>query len=490
MFNSQSNHREEEDEMRQSDPLSSNVLVSAQHIHIPADDLQQGHELSDLKSHERFQHDALPPSVDYSHATPSTRYQFRALARRALSYHRRQRFTSVCCLVVWPVLLVLLSFVMTLIENGKESSAFKGIVAFCVNEVDPNTSLDFNMQSVPHPSNGNSELNVAWYRPSFTSGADRSSDPLPCVRWFGESYPIKVPYDNTTATDAAEPSAYYTPPPPGGWFKLHEVQRTWRQEKGEFGSTPAMWKLGPINQTIFYVTSNGQVAQQLGTVPDVTHSFLSESWPPTNASVVYNSTAPGVKPGTGLLGAIPVRYADSDRSMSALPNGANEYKTKVEYEAQTFSQRPDQDSLDQSIISLVKDLAASSSLRKMKNMPFGAIIFDALDPATSSINMTMQFGQPSAREWSEKVTPPGLRQIITMAQMSGAMVKTKYAGKYLISQGLRALPYKWDPKILEGRTLNMRSLALFPFGLSFLLPTFVSILVQEKEHRHRMMMAM
>ncbi|KAG0210453.1 hypothetical protein BGX28_009263, partial [Mortierella sp. GBA30] len=493
MFNTQSNHRQDGDQMRLSNSSSSNALVSAQHTQIPMDNLHRDHELGDLKSHRPHQHDPLPPSVDYSQVTPSARYQFRALARRALSYHRRQRFTSVCCLVVWPVLLVVICFIITLIGGDDSTLFFYGTVAFCVNEADPNTSLGFRMDRVPYPSNGNSELNVAWYRPSFTSGADRSSDPLPCVRWFGESYPIKVPYENTTATDAAEPSAYYTPPPPGGWFKSREIQKTWNQENGEFRFTPAMWKLGAINQTIFYMASNSQVAQQLGTVSNVTHSFLSESWPPTNASIVYNSTAPGVKPGTGLLGAIPVRYANSDMSLRVtLPNGTNEYKDTVAYEAQTFSQKPDQDSLDQSIISLVKDLAASYSYRKVKNMPFGAVMFDVLDPATSSIKMTMQFGQPSAGEYSyvDEVTPSGLRQIITMAQMSGAMVKTKYAGKYLISQGLRALPYKWDPKILKGRTLNEISLYLFPFGLSFLLPTFVSILVQEKEHRHRMMMAM
>ncbi|KAI8349326.1 P-loop containing nucleoside triphosphate hydrolase protein, partial [Mortierella sp. GBAus27b] len=63
-------------------------------------------------------------------------------------------------------------------------------------------------------------------------------------------------------------------------------------------------------------------------------------------------------------------------------------------------------------------------------------------------------------------------------------------GQYMISQGLRALPYEWKTDSLKGYSLNQMSIHLFPFGLSFLLPTFVSILVQEKEDRHRMMMAM
>ncbi|KAI8606351.1 P-loop containing nucleoside triphosphate hydrolase protein [Dissophora ornata] len=77
-----------------------------------------------------------------------------------------------------------------------------------------------------------------------------------------------------------------------------------------------------------------------------------------------------------------------------------------------------------------------------------------------------------------------------MTQLTNAIVKTKYAGQYVISQGVRALPFEFNTDSSKGYFLNQMSAYLFPFGLSFLLPTFVSILVQEKEDRHRMMMAM
>ncbi|ORY99506.1 P-loop containing nucleoside triphosphate hydrolase protein [Lobosporangium transversale] len=77
-----------------------------------------------------------------------------------------------------------------------------------------------------------------------------------------------------------------------------------------------------------------------------------------------------------------------------------------------------------------------------------------------------------------------------MTQLTSATVKIKHAGKYVLSQGIRALPQEWSTSTLEGQSLNQVSAYLFPFGLSFLLPTFVSILVQEKEDRHRIMMAM
>jgi hypothetical protein len=86
--------------------------------------------------------------------------------------------------------------------------------------------------------------------------------------------------------------------------------------------------------------------------------------------------------------------------------------------------------------------------------------------------------------------PSGLRQIITMTQLTNSIVKTKFSGKYSISQGIRAMPYEYDDSVSNGYVLNQLSLRLFPFALCFLMPTFVSILVQEKEDRHRMMMAM
>ncbi|KAF9289189.1 hypothetical protein BGZ68_009887 [Mortierella alpina] len=448
------------------------------------DELHRGHELNNLKAHEPHQHDPLPPAVDFSQVTPSARYQFRALARRALSYHRRQRFTSVCCLVIWPVLLVVLCLVFTLIGGGRSEKGSR--MAFCVNEVDPNTDPVFYISSSSPPADGSSELKAAWYPKAFSSGY---SDAMPCVRWFGETYPIKAPYENTSAVDAAEPSSYYTPGPPGGWFKLGESKKS---RRNGLGREPALWSFPSLNQTIFYTTANAQVAQQLGTVPNVTHSFFSETWPPTG-NVVYNASAPGVQPGTGLLGAIPVRYANRNVPTTNMTAPSRDgYRNTVyamQYMAQTFTPRPNQASLDQAIVELIEKYASMDT--EVQTMPWGAVSFDAIDPAKSSIKMTMQYGQPSVDTYEqERITPPGLRQLVTMAQMTGAMVKNKYPGQFRISQGLRALPYKWDSSILLGRELTEISYRLFPFGLSFLLPTFVALMVKEKEDRHRMMMAM
>ncbi|KAF9957630.1 hypothetical protein BGZ70_009461, partial [Mortierella alpina] len=489
MFRSQPTEAQQEaDQFRLSNSSSSNALVQPyhnQHTHIPMDELHRGHELSNLKKHEPHQHDPLPPAVDFTQVTPSARYQFRALARRALSYHRRQRFTSICCLIIWPVLLVVLCLAFTLIGGGNSETG--GRIAFCVNDVDVNTNPRFSLSDLPPPKADNSELKAAWYPTAFDSSYTAQ---MPCVRWFGETHPIKAPYENVSAADAAEPSSYYTPGPAGGWFKIEEFKTTRRDSRR--GEQPALWTMPLINQTIFYTTANPQVAQQLGTVPNVTHTFLSETWPP-KGNVVYNTSAPGVQPGTGLLGAIPVRYANKKVSTvnTTAPSrgGRPELIYVMQYMAQTFNSRPDQAALDQAVVEMIEKYAAMDY--NIDTMPWGAVSFDAIDPAKSSIKMTMQYGQPSVNSYSaDEVTPSGLRQLITMAQMTGAMIKNKYPTQFRISQGLRALPYEWDSSILKGAQLTEISYRLFPFGLSFLLPTFVALMVKEKEDRHRMMMAM
>jgi hypothetical protein len=240
-----------------------------------------------------------------------------------------------------------------------------------------------------------------------------------------------------------------------------------------------------INQTILYTTANPQIAQALGTFPNVTRDFISPVWPPKDPNIIYNSTASG----SGILGAVSVRYA-SARHWAPFNRSDPNPESSVRYTSQTFMPFKDQATLDQAVVDMITAASNASQVQDIENLPFGAVAFDALNPAQSSIKMTMQFGQPPLRYTSGLRATSGLKQLIMMTQMSKAMVKTKFAGQYVISQGLRALPFEWSADSFKGYTLNRLSVHLFPFGLSFLLPTFVSIMVQEKEDRHRMMMAM
>ena len=160
--------------------------------HIPMENIHSDINMVDMTSNE-LKHDPLPPAVDFSNVHPTARYQFRALARRAVSFHRRQRFSNICCLVLWPIILVLLCFVFSIVMNSGKSHVM-GMVQFCSNEANPETSVEFTLDSpVVGPA--------AWY-PSAFSGRTYAK---PCVRWFGDSYPSKAPYENATAAARSQP---------------------------------------------------------------------------------------------------------------------------------------------------------------------------------------------------------------------------------------------------------------------------------------------
>lgn len=288
--------------------------------------------------------------------------------------------------------------------------------------------------------------------------------------------------------------SYYTPAPIDGWFNLQKAKDNFQNAyQGTDRLIPALWSLQSYNQTVYYLAANPQIAQLLGLSPNITKSFISDTWPPSDPSIIVNATA---RPGSGLFGAIPARFASNVKwTQSATGNLS---QTNLYTVGPQFIYQKDQESMDKSIQEMLHLLSlqkGTSGEQPYKTMPFGAVSFGRLDITKSNLQITMQFGQPSlsgkaANLVGSSITPPGLRQMITLTQMSNALLKTRFGDRFSITQGLRALPYEWDAKSLKGYTLNLLSIHLFPFGLSFLLPTFVAILVTEKEDRHRMMMAM
>ncbi|KAG0008224.1 hypothetical protein BGZ81_004231, partial [Podila clonocystis] len=423
--------------------------------------------------------------VDYSGVSPSAKYQFRALGRRALSYHRRQRVTNICCLVLWPILLVLICFAIYSTSGPDSKNSYT--VAFCSNEADPVTSSSFgylNKVKAEFITEDN-KFHAAWYPSELYS---KRSDSLPCVRWFGNTYPNKAPYENVTAADRAMPDAFYTPPPAGGWFNLDEIRKQWSLQRGKnfryYVPAPEILSMRDINQTVLYAAANADVARALGLPANVTETFTSVVWPPTDPKIVFQGPQ-NVTAANGLLGAIPVRYAFDIQYDSDISGNFKDAKRSNKYSAQKFIAVQDGAALDKKIRDVVFNWADDMvSHRPQLTKPFGGVYFETVDVNKQEIRMTMQYGVPPQTGWSGDDLGSGIRQMVTMTQMTSALVKIKYSGKYVISQGLRALPYEFDPNWLNGYSLNEISLYLFPFGLSFLLPTFVALLVQEKEDRH------
>lgn len=251
-----------------------------------------------------------------------------------------------------------------------------------------------------------------------------------------------------------------------------------------FNRYPAMLRNEPINQTLYYSTANADIAKALGTSPNVTQTIVSEFWPPANKSLIYNNSTLKNHPaavGSGLFGAIPVRYLETRAS---LDTGNQSSGARIPSYRKAFAAMPQFIQVDKAEhAAQMLEHSVRSRASYFMSFGMGFIAFEALDlSGAGSVKATLQLGKYTYQT--------GIRQLITMSQLTSAMVKFKYAGKYILSQGIRALPYEYDYAQDDGANVNAASTFLFPFALSFLMPIFVTILVEEKENRLRVMMAM
>lgn len=240
------------------------------------------------------------------------------------------------------------------------------------------------------------------------------------------------------------------------------------------------------NQTVYYSTANADIARILGTTANVTRYFRSNSWPPTDPNIIlFNTTY--IDPTNGLLGAIPLRYKQGTEWAENDDKGIMErmdfYTTVPTY--RYFESREGAEKAN-----MAWEAKEFDGYVDYQHQPFGGVHFDALDVDKTKVSMTMQLGMFSNPYNSDFMGTPGLRQMIVTSQFTNALARLKFKGQYTISQGIRALPFEFQWDRLNNRAAGLSSTFMFPFALSFLLPSFVTILVQEKEGRHRMIMTM
>ncbi|KAF9968926.1 hypothetical protein BGZ73_009016, partial [Actinomortierella ambigua] len=468
-----------------------------------------------LMNKESLKHDALPPPVDFSEASPSLHLQLRGLARKTLSYHRRQIKTNIFCLVIWPILIVVAAFALASI--GRTPIPSRDIdLRYCVNEADPfnDVSFDpldpkgdhFNARFVKVVDN---KINIAHFPTKF---GPYSFKKLPCIRWFGDNIPIKNPYENSTLPPQNEPHTHYTPSPAGSWFNLDELLKQHPVPPADGGpisedetmSDRTFRSFSAIEQKVF-ISYPDSLKNVVGQFPNVTVNFTTPStaiWPPTDPSIVYKTPNNTI---SSLLGNIPVRYANDIKLQMDGPNPREKIGV---FKTSKFFHLPDAVSMENKVLEMVsrqlnpprhystgKDGSQPIIPEEFEgDQPFGGLNIDSLDMDQLRLKMTMQMAMTPAaagvRYAPDDKEYAGLRQLITMSQMTASMMKHKFGSNFTITQGLRIMPYIWSAKVLPNRSLNEISSGLFPFALSFLLPTIVWLLVQEKEDRHRMMMAM
>ena len=127
-----------------------------------------------------------------------------------------------------------------------------------------------------------------------------------------------------------------------------------------------------------------------------------------------------------------------------------------------------------------------------KDLPYGALYFSKIDYSKLDFSYTLIFGSDEriiSGAWNFPYQ--GLRQIIMQAQLSNALLRNSRNDweDLEISQGLRMFPILGN-NYSELPFGNLVGRIVYPFGVSFLLPIFVVILVKEKEDRIQIMTKM
>lgn len=128
----------------------------------------------------------------------------------------------------------------------------------------------------------------------------------------------------------------------------------------------------------------------------------------------------------------------------------------------------------------------------LKNVPYGTIYFREIDHQKKRYSWDMGFGDDFRLETTSKFPKAGIRQLLQLANLDNGILRNsnpQKLGKAQITQGFRIFPNVASSEIKLPFSGLVGSV-LYPFGVSFLLPIFVVMLVQDKEKRIMLMMKM
>ncbi|TPX73229.1 hypothetical protein CcCBS67573_g05503 [Chytriomyces confervae] len=450
--------------------------------------------------------------------------QLKALSRKTISYQKRQMFTNVCCICLCPLMMVLISAILGKVINDliARSQTVEDI-QYCSN----NNSLvpigwPIYNQSEPgvygvDVPNGKSVnyLRYISFAKLANPGAAALGAKKPCVYWFGTDFPKNsdIYERNANLTGLAKLDSTYIPPVDEGWSG--QLQKLLTNPKS-FDATSFRYFSG-------FQTSGWSVA---GSAPELAAVFGTKpngGNVPFTALATFNASAlttPSFNPSTGLLGSIAQRIYINVSINAADKNplqlkGAQLYPY---YETSDKLQTADaiDDAISKYLNNLIADLATlnktillvPASQRTVQDltsfqlnagavlskMPSGGLFLESFDASSLRLKIVLSYGTDVRVSSSANFPTQGFRQLVSAAQLGQAALRA-FVGqndtlqKATVTQGIRAFPFTKDTAL----TLPFGGLIgriLYPFGVSFLLPIFVIMLVKEKEDRIYIMMKM
>jgi hypothetical protein len=334
-------------------------------------------------------------------------------------------------------------------------------------------------------------------------GAASAGFKRPCVFWFGEDYPISALYErNSTArgTKFARDSTNLAQPL-DGWLRTMSNFNPALVELLTInvfnGNQQRTWALYSAAPTVDLSLLGSKPKESDLTLPQFISLPNGVAFPPANAS-------------TGLLGTMPTRFFLSTSSASQGGFGSASI-LRVPWYNQTNS-TPDQldNLISNSLNNVIQDIAKLDknginggnitaqqevflrAARILENLPHGAIYFNRVDHSSRRYSWNYHFGSDIRLTAATNFPPAGRRMLVQQTLLDNAVLRNSNISRFSsaqITQGLRILPQlaNTEIKLAFGGIIGA---ILYPFGVSFLLPIFAIVLVQEKENRILVMMKM
>jgi len=453
--------------------------------------------------------------------------QTTALARKAISYQKRQWFTNICCIALCPFLMVALSSILgNLITELINQSQSPEDYVYCSNVPNMN-SLNipyWNTSFTGYPETEINEitklqypdatqpkiLHANWARVTFSDnrgppGAERASFQRPCVFWHEAEYPNSAPYElspGVNSTGRFYRDATHLAQPIGGWARVIQTADRSLIES----QTVNIFSQYQERTWMLVDYADGVDPAALGTKdPQSPLTLLELAALPETPAFTSPQTA-----ATGLFGTIPTRFYFNISSVAGDVVAANT-ATRVPWYNITRVGSLGLDDLISSELGVAIDeiaLLDKTDIRsgnisernaillvvndKLATLPHGALYFTKIDHPNLAYQWDAIIGTDIRVSSSSNFPSQGRRQLLQQTQLDNAILRNGNVaglGNAQITHGFRILPSVQDTLIVVPFEGIIGSI-LFPFGISFLLPIFALVLVNEKEQRILVMMKM
>ncbi|KAI3643918.1 hypothetical protein MP228_010082 [Amoeboaphelidium protococcarum] len=483
---------------------------------IPLSDLKQTVNIGDnninVQQSSQYQSPGQPLGEQKS-------YQIRALFRKTLSYQKRQTFVNVCCVCICPFMMVMICGVLVIVfKNLASSRAGGSIVAsvrYCSNNApfDANTSLPLQYTALQgllsQESLKGQTLDVGYLQ--IKRGSQFAFSTYPCIFSFDNDYQSSPPY---SSAERSRDTTFY-PAPKDGWFNIKynaqpgnssqpvlsiPTSTTTNRTVPLFGANLLNFQYYPWN---FIFSSDVDVGQKL------------QSQTINNITLLPANNTEGNK--TGFLGGVETFYYVRNGSFVPtdyfVPAGSVESKNEFMLEYLRSSTGLYEQAYGASVVgrsgssaqtpnTTAALLQLSTNLRNAYPA-LGSIVVEELNSERSFIKSVLQSGYVRRLSTAttfvpqaERIQPPkALRNVYQAAKMTDALMQASTSDSIRnskISRSLRGMPQSilYDITALPLDISTAIGQQTFPYALSFLVPTFVLILVKEKEDRILIMMRM